>query len=410
LCSNTIIPPRKMKEKLALLLLVSAFTTQAQTNSTDMKYRRSSLYTMMVEDATRERADVIKKSFMDFQLSDKFNNHNLDNRTMVAKANAKDQDANIDSFLIAKGVARDIVAKWFDRSAKGTFDMKLIAERGSYNATEMDASIAKKSKKGLAMLADAGEELIGNTFILVSDYKYVNKEEVAKKTKRGLGALGSIAAVVPGAGNVTTATNVASTAATVAGKGYVVKTTSYLYQLRWNDSIASVFYNEMWMDEGSFDEKKKALFDKTKMFSLNYIGSDVAWADVQSTVFTKKSDDELIIMATNRALDAVIAKLQRNHEEFRTKTPLFSTDPLAAKIGLKEGLESGDKYIVLEQRMDEEGRTTYEKIGMIKVDGSQIWDNRYMATGDSTGQTVDRTLFNKVSGKDFYPGLLIKQK
>jgi hypothetical protein len=303
-----------------------------------------------------------------------------------------------------------MVAKWFNRDAKGAFDMKLVAERGQYNATEMDASIAKKSKKGLAMLADAGEELIGNTFILVSDFKYVNKEEVAAKTSGGLRALGAAASFVPGASNVSTAANVAAVGVTVAGKGYVVKTTSHLYRLYWNEEVATKFYEEMWMDSKSIDPKKKSQFDYVKLFDLEYIGYDVAWADVQSSIFTNKSDDELITRATNRALDAVIAKLQKNHEEFRTKTPLFTVDPLTAKIGLKEGVEKGDKYEVLEQRQDEDGRTYYEKVGTIKVDGSQIWDNRYMATGEASQGGTDRTLFQKISGRDFYPGLLIKQK
>ena len=108
-------------------------------------------------------------------------------------------------------------------------------------------------------------------------------------------------------------------------------------------------------------------------------------------------------------MDAVIAKLQKKYEDFRTKTPLYSIDPLAAKIGLKEGLEDGDKYQVLEQAVDANGKTVYNKIGVLKVNGKQIWDNRYMATGDSVKAT-DKTLFSKVSGKDLYPGLLIKQK
>lgn len=407
--SRTNNQPPKMKRKLLFFLILASFSAGAQTNPSNVKYRRSSLYTLMIDDVGRERADVIKKAFMDYTLSEKFNNHNLDSRTIAMKANVKDQVENINNYLDSVGIARAVVAKWFNRDAKGAFDMKLVAERGQYNASEMDASIAKKSKKGLAILADAGEELIANTFILISDYKYVNKEEVAAKAKGGLRALSAAASFVPGAGSVSTAADATSLAATVAGKGYVVKTTSYLYQLAWNEEISTKFYNDYWMDKSSIDPKKKAEFDYSKTFDLVYIGSDVAWADVQSSVFTKKSDDELITMATNRALDAVIAKLQRNHEEFRTKTPLFSTDPLSAKIGLKEGLEAGDKYMVLEQSVDEDGKTTYEKVGQIKVNGSQIWDNRYMATGDST-KTVDRTLFDKISGKDFYPGLLIKQK
>jgi hypothetical protein len=37
------------------------------------------------------------------------------------------------------------------------------------------------------MLADAGEELIGNTFVVINDFKYVSKEEIANKTKKATG-------------------------------------------------------------------------------------------------------------------------------------------------------------------------------------------------------------------------------
>ena len=81
----------------------------------------------------------------------------------------------------------------------------------------------------------------------------------------------------------------------------------------------------------------------TDIFKLTFIGKDDAWADWPSSIYTTKSEDELVGKATIQALDAVIAKLQRKHEEFRTKSPLY-IDPLAAKIGLKEGLEANDTY------------------------------------------------------------------
>ena len=140
----------------------------------------------------------------------------------------------------------------------------------------------------------------------------------------------------------------------------------------------------------------------------------------------KRTDDELVATATNKATDAVIAKLQRDYEVFKTKIPLFSGDPLTAKIGLKEGLEAGDKFEVLEQVLDEKtGRTKYERKGKIKVIGDQIWDNRYnlgeedLAEADAPevpadGKTpavaapkVDKTFFK--GGKKFYSGMLIRQ-
>ena len=116
-------------------------------------------------------------------------------------------------------------------------------------------------------------------------------------------------------------------------------------------------------------------------FKLNYIGSVSKWADIQSTVFSKKTDDELVARASIRATDAVIAKLQREFEVFRAKTPILTTEPeITAQIGLKEGLEGGDKFEVLEKVVDPKTNlTSYKRVTVLKVDKHNIWDNRYAA-------------------------------
>lgn len=394
----------------SLLVAIALFPIAAFSQVKDVKYRRSSLSTMMINDESRQHAVAIKKAFLSAPIPEKFNDHNLANR-VIQSSNSKDESANISSYLSKNEVAKKMVAKWFNRSERGEFDMSLISQRGLYDASAMDASVASASKRGSAMLADAGEELIKNTFVVVNDYSYLNKEDVAGGAAVGFLFLGSIAEAF-GFQYGQELGAVAAGGAIVAGKGYVVKTTSYLYQLDWNDSVAAVFYNYHWTDAQSFDENKKRAFDSDgSTYRLKFIGMNVAWADVQSTIFTTKTEEELISMATIEAVDAVIAKLQKKYEVFRTKTPLYSVDPLAAKIGLKEGLTKKSKYEVLEQSIDENGRTQYNKIGMIKVDKTQIWDNRYSMTEVAKkSDGIDRTVFKKKSGGDFYPGVLIKQK
>ena len=293
--------------------------------------------------------------------------------------------------------------------------MDMTAERGKYDANALDIAKAKASQRGLETLADAGEELIKNTFILVNDYNYVSKEEVAKKASGWLNAIGSVASSA-GLGDVSTTTSLTSSAVTVAGKGYVVKTTAHLYRLVWDEETAAIFYNDYWADDKTITPEKKKAFDESKIFKLEYIGSDTSWADVQSTVFTKKTEEELIEKATVKAIDAVIVKLQKNHDEFKTKTPLFSGEPISfkpilAEIGLKEGLTDKSKFDVLEQVVNKEGKTEYVVVGTIKVDDKQpIWDNRYGADEENPNSTDDKTYFKKISGKDFYPGMLIVQK
>jgi hypothetical protein len=342
-----------------------------------LKYRRSSLYTIMIEDTTRERHRVIKDAFGNSELSEKFNDHNIGPYLIAAhgQSGEKDQTALIESYLNKNGVARDLVAKWFNRDSNGKFNMDLIAERGQYNASELDIQVAQSSVRGIGLLADAGRELIGNTFLIVYDYDYTNKEEQAKNRGGFIDAVSAVASIA-GYDDVANIAQGARLVSDVVGKGYFVRTTSYLYRLVWNEEIANEFYTKMWMDESDFNPDRKIIFDQTDLFKLEFVGSVVSRNNLQSTIFTSKSDDQLIEIATTRAIDKNIGKLQRTYEEFRIKTPLFSIEPIAAQIGTKEDIEPGDKFEVLEQVLSEDGTTYYDKVGTIKV-SKDIWDNAY---------------------------------
>lgn len=398
-----------MKKILYSILFFNVITislAQESKNEFEVKYRRSSLYSVMVDQPTLPYAGEIKKNFENSPIPDKFNNHNLSKR--IYDLGELPTDGSDSPVLSA--IARDIVAKWFNRSSKGGFNMNLIKERGFYDASALDVVKAQASKRGLDLLADAGEELIGKTFVLINEFKYTDKAEVAEKTSGWLNAIGTIADYA-GASNVSTVTTLTSTGATVAGKGYIVKTNAHLYQLVWDEETAAIFYNDYWADDKTITPAKKKAFDESTIFKLKYIGTDTSWSDIQSTVFTSKSDEQLIERATVKAIDRVIVKLQKNHDQFKTKTPLYTVDPLTAKVGLKEGITNKSTFDVLEQVEDENGKTQYVKVGVVKVDSKYpIWDNTYGAQEENPNSTVDRTYFKKVSGKDFFPGMLLVQK
>ena len=392
-----------------------AFIGYSQNDTKTAEYRRSSLYTLMVTDSTRNFSQHIQKTFVDSKIPEKFNNHIVSERSIpklyndtLSKANLKEAQKNaISEYLYTHDIAKSMISKWFNRSEQGGFNMDLISERGFYSATDLDVKIAKNTERGTAMLADAGEELIKNTFVIVNNFKYTDKEEVAKKAKGLLSSISSVASLA-GAGDVAIASETVGEGVGVLGKGYVIKTDALLFRLKWNDEVANIFYNDYWTEDDQIDEEKVKAFNESTVFELEYIGTQMAWADLQSTSYTQQTDEELITVATIKASDAVTAKLQREYEVFRTKTPLMSTDPLSAKIGLKEGLEKGDKYEVLEQVLNKEGKTEYKRVGVIKVDKNQIWDNRFNADEENTDTTLEYTVFSGKKNK-YYAGMLIRQ-
>lgn len=450
----------------ASVLAIGVFAQNEDAKQAVEDYMRSSLYTIILDDhglMDNHKATIIKDVFFNTPLPEKFNDHNLmpQYRTFnpamyevtdaeleevtgktkkgkskggfgkslgkFAKNVANDATAGIVDttdtrklpvkfmkFFIENHIPNRMIAKWYNQSdynpeTNSCFDMELIKERGLYNATEFDKSIAEKSTRGLAMLADAGENLIKNTFVVGMRFNYISKEELAQQLSETstvvTGLIGGKAAAITDA-----AVQVGST---VAGKGYVIKATAFLYQLDWNEEVANTFYNTYY-NMPTEDE-----FFNSDLFKLKYVGSETSWADIQSTVFSKMSEDDLLKRATVRAIDNVIAKLQKEHEAFRTKTPLLTTDPeITAQIGLKEGLEEGDKYEVLEKIQDPETNiVTYKRVTTIKVDKKRIWDNRYAAdieqaenAANNVGeiQTINATYFTG-SNKDIYPGMLIRQ-
>ena len=399
------------RKLLTTMFLLSIFWGTAQETSPDeLKYRRSSLYTVMIETPNLPYANEIKQYFANSPMPDKFNDHNLGKRVYIDGELPLGEYANGIQQNVLDQIARDMVAKWFNRSEKGGFNMDLVGQRGSYDASAIDITTARASKRGVDMLADAGEELIGKTFVLVNQFKYTDKAEVAQKVNKGLGLLKLAGNFVPGMDNVATVASVAQVGATVAGKGYVVRTTAYLYQLVWDEATAATFYNEYWADDNTITPEKKQAFDQSTIFKLRYVGSDNSWADVQSSIFTNKSEVQLVERATTKAIDEVIVKLQKNHDEFKTKTPLFTGEPITAKIGLKEGLTEKSTFEVIEQRIDENGRTQYVSVGTVRVDKNYpIWDNRFGAHEENPS-SQDRTYLKRVSGGPFYPGMLLVQK
>ena len=137
--------------------------------------------------------------------------------------------------------------------------------------------------------------------------------------------------------------------------------------------------------------------------------------DVTNTLtekqFRKLKDPEtFLMMVTKRTIDANIADLQRAYPDFRIKAPLLSNMPLKADVGVKEGIREDSKFEVLERVVAEDGRMTYERVGQIRPVKGKIKDNRFMVSEEESADALlDATEFEIISGKDFLPGMLIRE-
>ena len=403
-----------MKIRNIAIGLVVSIAISVQAQETDANYRRSSIYSVLVNHTDQQFASEIKEAFLQIPVPDKFNDHNLSVKVLnldkkLSGASSEKENPLITEFLNNNKVASRLVGRWFNRDFfTGQCNMELVKERGLYNATEFDKQLASRSARGMAMLQDAGEDLIGNTFVLVNDIRYVDKNKGVKTASSILKVFGSIAAAYTGTNIDDLTDNIGDMVETI--KGFKVKINTFLYKLEWSDDIATQFYQDQY---GAVpDPTKKANFDAARgNYKLKYVGK--VESSGGTTSFLGINEDQPVVMvrkACQRAIDENVVDLQRNYEEFRTKSPLVSVEPITAFVGMKEGVTAKSKFEVLEVVELENGKHKYNRVGVIQPIENLIWDNRFMAVEEGAqGATLGFTTFRKVSGKDFSKGMLIRE-
>ena len=309
---------------LSIIAVIMPISLFAQRNSKDIDetYRRSSLYSLLVNHKEREFYEEINDCFHQIPTPDAYNDHNLSVRAVYTDSkklkSGKDNEVDdITSFLNRNKIASRLVGKWFDYNPyTGDMDMDIVQQRGLYGATEMQRAKAAISARGSdAVLADAGEDLIGNTFVLVNDISYIDKS----KGSAVLGALIQVAGAAAAASTGNSAWNkIGKDYGNIAAsfKGFKVRIRTYLYQLVWDEEAQANVYNLAWNNREAFEGMR----DK---FKLKYIGYQESSGSTTSFLGIREDQPELMVRkACQRALDENIANLQKNFPVFQVKSPL----------------------------------------------------------------------------------------
>ncbi len=425
------------------MLQVPAFS-KAETTTVD--YRRSSLHRMLV--ASDENNTQVLKAFENAPFPTKYNNHMIGNVSInhskysITDADKAHYDSLVGEGIEIEGVAADeelgykilsylenekvgntLVAKWFNfDSAMSSYNSKLIEDRGAFDASFLERKIANSSSDGEAILKTAGFDLIPKTFVVVNRFNLVSNEIAATIARK---AAKIAAGKIPNAAISESVSIAADVAYEIARKGYQLYANSFLFQLVWDDVAANEFYTNHWIYDTDSEEvkaQKLEAFKNSNAYQLQYVGKQVGVSLAMPQGGTFSADPEaqnVIDRATYRAIDKSFAKLQREYEAFQVKTPIYSVEPITAKIGAKEGLEGGEKFIVLEQVMDpENGSISYNKVAKVKVDKKGVWNNVYGAGEGSEEEeneetateedTLEATVF-KGKSKDLFPGMLLQQ-
>ncbi len=434
-----------------LLLLISVLfcaNIYAQEKGVLEEYRRNSIATMMVYHSEDSFGIHIHDAFQSIPIPDKYDDHSIgwnvifnDSITGVKrKSNGlikaeygkplskKDVEKNgkaLEKVLNDAQCAKIMVAKWFGMNLSDStcniwdgFNMDVIKQRGQYNASDVDVSAALNTSRGLAILADAGEELLNNSFILINDMTYVTAEEKAAAAKTTMKVLGGLLDAFLG-GSV--GRQLANAGSKIADSftGFTVKTHSYLFQLEWNDSIANTFYDKHYVENPTCTEdsaKIVAFLQDTSLFTLKYVAHEYEY-DGKSTLKGKYSREELVKTVCTQSMDKNIAALQLAYEDFKVKTPIYEIitnekgkiTGYTAKIGLKEGITEKSSFQVVQRILDPKtNRTKYRYVATLVPIKGKIWDNRYNAVlEEAPGSELSATTFKKKTGGEILPGMLI---
>ena len=422
-----------MKKLFMFAVLAGAsFTTAfAQQEDPDKYYIRNSLYMIKLDEAAPNEEyanayEIMNATFdkIDFAKSyERYNDFALTERHIdfdaTPEATQAEQDAfgkknmvelALDDYLKSQGLkkarseyeyaarlskyfdqqstANKLVAKWF--SEQGTPEgkvkidekMQTIYELGLKGLSQeaYDNAVATSSLTGLAQ--GSADKLIGNSYVCVVRYGYVPAEEYVAVAQAAINAIGSRL------GGIGALASLGANAIASKIKGYFIRSNAYLFQVDWKPELQTRIYTEYWgKDEAT---QQKLMSDDN--FKLKYVGKSSKYAPGAMTM-KAAALDKLIERGTLRATDKAFAALQRDHEEFRPMASLHEEGgKLIAKIGMKEGIKSGDKFNVFEMVQSKNGADIeWKNVGTIKVNKGCVWDNRAGAGEKIEGEAEDKS-------------------
>lgn len=420
-----------MKRYYFLLTLLIALAPSLLSAQTPESYNRASIYPIYMLHPGAKMYNEIYDACLAMPVPDKYNDHRLSVRIvqgMSLKTKEKEVLPAVTDFLKKNQVAKRMVAKWFERNKQtGECYTDLIVDRAAYSVSAFEMMKARYTITRMPVLPDADKNLIPNTFVLVNDISYIDKEEKAQMASAVFYVVGAVAEIAGGAASAagsSAGSNLGDLASSLAElgsnisdlvAGFTVDITTYLYQLKWNDQIANQFYLNYYCDSTNLSLDKKMAFDReTNLFDLEFIGSYTARSE-KTVLRGLSSPEDVFRKVLTRAQDKNIVELQRRYPQFKVTDVVSAVLPrneLEVLIGLKEGVTAKSKYEVLERSIGKDGTVVYNRKATIQPLPDRIWDNRFMAVEEEAANAnLGATRFKLLSGNiaDITPGMLVRE-
>lgn len=338
-----------------------AFSDKYSRNSvTKLFVVHNDNYDNTVEEAARNFNFGEKYDYNDFGVS----------RFIDRSGRGKASSMDLLNILNQQNLGKSIVSFWFNRGDDGIMNDELLQARSLYNTNDGDVLIDKASK--VSTLAELGDQLIKNSYVVVFDTKeVVRKERKDKKT-----------------GKVTVS--------------WQATTNAYVYNLALDSTFIENLYYNMWIqDNDSPAEKaaKKKLYDDLRV-NLSYVTSVSKTSS--STVTEKNPEDKAKRSAIISSYNDLLEKMEKAIPAWQVKVAIHDTHPIRCKIGTKENLKNGTRYRVYKYMEDEQGNLKTKPVGYVRA--TTIANNNIVATGESP-----TSRFYQIAGGHLEPGMLMRE-
>lgn len=338
-----------------------AFSDEYNRNSvTKLFVVHNDSYDNMVEEAARNFGFGEKFDYNDFGVSrivDKSGRGNVSAIDLLNKLNQQN-------------IGKSIVSFWLNRNDDGTMNDEKMQARSLYNTNDGDVMIDNASK--VSTLAELGDQLIKNSYVVIFDTENVKRKESKNKKT----------------GKVTVT--------------WQAGTRAFVYKINLDSTFIDDLYNNMWiLDDDSPSDKaaKKKRYDDlqvnmTYVTSVGHTGS--------STVTEKNPESKAKQSAINSSFDGLLEQMEKAIPSWQVKVAIHDTHPIRCKIGTKENLKNGTRYRVYKYVEDAQGNLKTKPMGYVRA--TTIANNSSVATGESP-----TSRFYQISGRHLEPGMLMRE-
>lgn len=327
------------------------------------QYDRNSVSYILVDRNDYYDSDV-NHFYNNMTISSKFDVNTLSTRWMNSskgRPNVLAQD-EVDHFVNKSRLGHEIISYIYNRKADGTFDDKILIERGLYNAVDQEiinTSVVKVNNLAL----ESGEALVNSAYVIVLDFYNLKTTSSSDNTT------------------------------------YNAYASAYAYKLEAGEDVLAEFYMTGWADETSSAEEKaqaRGAFEK--------LSFQMKPAATVTATGSSSGDNASMLEAMNNAYANIVYELENKMPAWQTATSIISTRPLAAKIGTKEGVKNGSRFQAYSYKEDRDGNLKSVKHGMVRA--TVVSNNIGVASG-----TTKPSLFYQISGvQNIKEGYVLKQK